>query len=136
VLARIGRAEIVVMMTHGQMPELMGYVPVLAEPAARGGQRDDSTAPDSQRVSSRKLGNAYEVNPQAFFQPIRELPDEAMAERRAHGCRRLGPVRELRWLGIRLTVGKRNVRQGLFVATTAGDGPLSGFAAARRRPRP
>jgi hypothetical protein len=50
-----------------------------------------------------------------------------MAERRTHECRRLGPDRELRWLGIRLTVGKRYVRQGLFVTIAAGDGPLPGF---------
>jgi hypothetical protein len=33
----------------------------------------------------------------------------------------------LPWLGIRLAVGKRYVRQGLFVASTTGDGSLSGF---------
>ncbi len=126
-LVRIARVETVVVMAHDQMAELMGYVPVLAEPAARGRHRDDSTAPDSQRVSGRKLGNAYDVNAQIFLQPIREGPDEAMAEHRPHGCGRLGPVRELPWLGIRLTVGKRYVRQGLFVASAAGDGSLSGF---------
>ena len=126
-LVRIARAETVVMMAHDQMPELMGYVPVLAEPAARGGHRDDSAAPDSQGVSSRKLCNAYDFNSEVFFQPIREGPDEAIAEQRTHGCRRLGPVRELPWLGISLAVGKRYVRQGLFVASGAGDGSLSGF---------
>ena len=45
--------------------------------------------PISQGVSSRKLRNAYDVNSQVFFQPIREGPDEAIAEHRPHGCRRL-----------------------------------------------
>ncbi len=126
-LVRNARVEIVVTMAHRQMPELMGYVPVLAEPAPGGGHRDDSTAPDSQGISSRQLGNAHDLNSQAFSQPIGEGPDEVMAEHRTHGCRRLGPVRELPWLGIRLAVGKRYVRQGLFVASTAGDGSLSGF---------
>ena len=126
-LVRIARAEIVVMMAHGQMPQLMGYIPVLANqlPVAR--HRDDSTAPDSQGVGGRKLCNAYDFNSQVLFQPIREGPDEAIAEHRPHGCRRLGPVRQLPWLGIRLAVGKRYVRQGLFVAGPTGDGSLPGF---------
>jgi len=33
------------MMAHGHMPELMGYVLVLTEPAARRGHRDDSPTP-------------------------------------------------------------------------------------------
>jgi hypothetical protein len=39
----------------------------------------------------------------------------------------LGPVRELAWLGIRLTVGKRYVGQGPIIASAARDGPLSRF---------
>ena len=39
----------------------------------------------------------------------------------------IGPVRDLLRLGIRLTVGKRYVRQGLLVASTARDGALPGF---------
>src|ERR1700722_5776561 len=105
----------------------MGYVPILTEPAARGRHRDDNAAPAGQGIRSRKLCNTYDFNSEIFFQPIREGPDEAIAEHRTHRCRRLGPVRKLPWLGIRLAVGKRYVRQGLFVASTARDGSLPGF---------
>src|SRR5258708_2475330 len=66
----------VVVMTPHQVAQLVSYIPVFAEPVARGGHGDDRPTSDSERVCGRKLRQAYHVNAQKSLQPVCERSDK------------------------------------------------------------